>query len=64
MDVILNSWMFSIEYLFIFAAVYIGIFIWMWKSDFKLTKPKKGDEWVVVTVIKDMWEQITRGKDD
>lgn len=58
MEVILDSWMFSVEYLIGFAIVFIGVFIWMWKSGFKMTKPKKGDEWVVITYIKGVGKKL------
>ena len=57
MEAILDSWMFSTEFLFGFCIVYIGIFIWMGKN-FKIPKPKKGDEWVVITHIKKMWRKL------
>lgn len=62
MEVILDPWMFSVEYLIGFAIVFIGVFIWMWKSNFEMTKPKKGDEWVLITYItgamKGVWGKL------
>ena len=50
--------MFSIEYLICFSIIFIGISIWMWRSDFKISKPKKGDEWIVITYIKSIWKKL------
>ena len=57
MEAILDSWMFSIEFAIGFCAIYIGLMIWMGK-DFAIPKPKKGDEWILITVIKKWWKKL------